>query len=120
MVGMIMDFTVEVTKWIDGKEKIWETIGDTRLIIFSWYRMQLKVVPILANGTQAELSISYEKPTGLLNKVLSFLLADLYCKWCLKKMLDDAKISLQNNRPHLSMAKRQSFQTKELEKKYRR
>ena len=27
MVGMKMDFTVEVTKWIEGVEKTWETIG---------------------------------------------------------------------------------------------
>ena len=31
MMGMAMDFTVEVTKWMDGKEKTWETIGENRL-----------------------------------------------------------------------------------------
>jgi hypothetical protein len=90
MMFMQMDFTVEVTKWIPGEEKIWETIGDTKLIIYSWYRMHLKVIPI-ADGSKAELSISYKKPEGLFNKVLSFLFADWYCKWCLKHMLVDAK-----------------------------
>src|SRR5438045_9497873 len=28
VVGMIMDFTVEVTKWIQGKEKVWGTVGN--------------------------------------------------------------------------------------------
>ena len=97
MMGMSMDFTVEVTKWIPGKEKIWETIGDTKLIIYSWYRMHLLVLPAL-NGCKAELSISYEKPKGFLNKILSFLFADWYCKWCLKHMMGDAKKSLQTNR----------------------
>lgn len=35
MMGLKMDFTVEVTKWISGKEKIWETIGEAKLIIYS-------------------------------------------------------------------------------------
>jgi hypothetical protein len=94
MMGMPMDFTVEVTKWISDKEKIWETIGETKLIIYSWYRMHLLILPAL-NGCKAELSISYEKPKGFFNKILSFLFADLYCKWCLKHMLGDAKKSLE-------------------------
>lgn len=94
MMGLEMDFTVEVTKWISGKEKIWETIGETKLIIYSWYRMQLIILPT-PNGCKVELSISYEKPKGFFNKILSFLFADWYCKWCLKHMLGDAKKSLE-------------------------
>ena len=90
MMGLKMDFTVEVTKWISGKEKIWETIGDAKLIIYSWYRMQLIILPAL-NGCKAELSISYEKPKEFFNRILSFLFAYRYCKWCLKQMLGDAK-----------------------------
>src|ERR1044072_210990 len=29
MMGIPMDFTVAVTKWVEGKEKVWETIGPT-------------------------------------------------------------------------------------------
>lgn len=109
MMGLKMDFTVEVTKWISGKEKIWETIGEAKLIIYSWYRMQLIILPTL-NGCKAELSISYEKPKGFFNKILSFLFAGWYCKWCLKHMLGDAKKSLEppaNNKKH--------FKTKDYE-----
>lgn len=95
MMGMRMDFTVEVTKWIGGEEKIWETIGEASLIIFSWYRMHLNVLPV-TNGTKAELSIIYEKPKRFFNKILSFLFADWYCKWCLKQMLGDTKKSLES------------------------
>ena len=103
MMGLQMDFTVNVTKWIEGKEKIWETIGETKLIIYSWYRMFLKVSSI-ESGTQAELSISYEKPTGFLNRILSFLFANWYCRWCLKKMLGDAKQVLINHTKGKSIA----------------
>jgi hypothetical protein len=97
IVGMTMDFTVEVTRWVENQEKIWETIGTPKLIIYSWYRMQLRLLST-SNGTQAELSISYEKPKGWLNRLLSFLLADWYCKWCLRHMLEDCKQSLEDTK----------------------
>jgi hypothetical protein len=90
MMGLMMDFTVEVTKWVNGVEKVWETIGDTKLIIYSWYQMKL-VVSETNGKTEAELSISYEKPEGFFNRILCFFLADWYCRWCLKQMLGDAK-----------------------------
>ena len=98
MLGMQMDFTVEVTKWIKGIEKTWETIGDAKMIIYSWYRMHLLVKPI-ANGGEAELSITYEKPKGWFARIISFFFADWYCNWCLRNMLRDTKrkLSLSKN-----------------------
>ena len=93
MMGLSMDFTVKVTKWVEGKEKIWETIGPTTLIIYSWYRMEL-VLREIALGTEAVLSISYKKPEGILQKVLCFLFANWYCRWCLNQMLGDARKAL--------------------------
>ena len=100
MMGMGMDFTVEVIKWMKGEEKTWETIGKPKLIIYSWYRMHLLLTEI-ADGTSARLSISYEKPVGSFYKILSFLFANWYCRWCLKNMLEDCrkeltKISVDN------------------------
>jgi len=100
MMGMPMDFTVKVTKWVADDEKTWETIGTTRLIIYSWYRMHLKVIP-LSNGTQAELSITYERPDGLLNRIISWLFANMYCRWCLRKMLGDAGTAIKQQ--HLAL-----------------
>jgi len=94
MMGMQMDFTVEVTKWIDGAEKTWETIGEAKMIIYSWYRMQLLVKPV-NTGSEALLSIAYEKPKGWFAKIISLLFADWYCNWCLKNMLNDTKKILE-------------------------
>lgn len=94
MMGMKMDFTVEVTKWVNGTEKTWETIGESQMIIYSWYRMHLLVKPT-ADGSEAELSITYEKPRGWFAKIISFLFADSYCNWCLKNMLKDAKRKIE-------------------------
>ena len=96
MVGMKMDFTVTVTKWIKGIEKTWETIGESKMIIYSWYRMHLLLTK-KDNTTAAELSIAYEKPKGWFAKLISFLFADWYCNWCLKNMLTDAKPKLKHS-----------------------
>jgi hypothetical protein len=102
MMGIPMDFTVEVTKWIQGKEKSWETVGPSRLIIYSWYQMTLKLEPD-GFATVAHLSITYEKPTGFFNKIISFLFADWYCHWCLRKMLGDARQALAKDRTNAIM-----------------
>jgi hypothetical protein len=99
MMGMKMDFTVEVTKWVKGIEKIWETVGDAKMIIYSWYRMNL-IISKHADKTKAALSITYKKPRGWFAKFISFLFANWYCKWCLRNMLFDTKrIVESNNKP---------------------
>ena len=97
MLGIKMDFTVVVTKWTEGVEKIWETIGESLMIIYSWYRMHLLLTK-KDNTTSAELSITYEKPKGWFLKLIAFLFADLYCSWCLKNMLSDSKIKIELER----------------------
>ncbi len=98
MMWLKMDFTVVVTKWVKGKEKVWETIGKSKMIIYSWYRMNLMLIP--TNGrTSAEISITYEKPKEWYFKILSFLLANLYCNWCLKNMLRDCKKLIEQQKP---------------------
>lgn len=100
MMGMKMDFTVEVTKWIEGVEKVWETAGESKMIIYSWYRMHLLVYPS-GNRAQAELSITYERPKGWFVKIVSFLFADWYCTWCLKKMLADGEKRVQKEKERI-------------------
>ena len=101
MMGLKMDFTVEVIKWVEGKEKIWETIGEAKMIIYSWYRMQLLLTQ-KENLTVAELSITYEKPKGWFAKIISFFFADWYCNWCLKSMLRDSKSKVEQEPKSIS------------------
>ena len=94
MIGLTMDFTVIVTKWIQSQEKVWETVGDARMIILSWYRMHLLLIPI-DESTKVELSIDYEKPKNLFFGFIAFFLAPLYANWCLGNMLHDSQMALQ-------------------------
>ena len=94
MMGLKMDFTVVVTKWTQSKEKVWETIGNSKMIILGWYQMRLILTPSSA-GTLTELSISYTYPKNIFGKILAFFLSRWYGNWCLTNMLNDSKKDLE-------------------------
>lgn len=94
VLWMKLDFTVEVTEWKKDELKVWETVGEAKIIILSWYRMRLLLTPMHEN-TRADLNISYEIPKSCWGKFLAFFLADWYCKWCLRNMLEDSKKALE-------------------------
>ena len=94
MMGFKMDFTVVVTKWVKDKEKIWETVGETKMIILKWYQMRLVISPDGKN-TKAELSIAYTKPDNIFFRFIAFFLAPWYANWCLNNMLSDSKKNLE-------------------------
>jgi hypothetical protein len=94
IAGMTMDFSETVAKWQPPKLKEWETIGEAKIIIMSWYRMWFEIIPA-ERGTIAKLSISYLPPKEWYYKILSFFFAKWYCNWCLNNMLNDTKKSLE-------------------------
>lgn len=87
VVGMKMDFTVEVSKWIEGKEKVWGTVGNAKMIVIDYFEMYLIMAPEKDGNAKAKLGIDYTKHKGL----LGFLLGKWYSKWCVKSMLRDTK-----------------------------
>ncbi|MCQ6961072.1 SRPBCC family protein [Mucilaginibacter aquariorum] len=95
MMGMIIDLSETVTKWQPPRFKEWETIGEAKIIIISWYRMWFEITAA-ENGTHVKLSISYLPPRQWFYKILSFFFASLYCNWCLGNMLTDTKKNLEN------------------------
>lgn len=105
VLWMMLDFTVLVTEWIRGKKKSWETVGTAKMIIMSWFKMDLYVEGDQQRST-AHLSISYEKPNGFFNRALCFLLADGYCRWCLENMLQDAQQSLAKTKDETTYTER--------------
>ncbi len=94
IMGMTIDFNETVTKWQRPVLKEWETIGDAKIIIMSWYRMWFEISPT-ENRTMITISISYLPPKEWYYKILSFFFANLYCNWCLNNMLDDTKKNLE-------------------------
>ncbi|WP_276363817.1 SRPBCC family protein [Daejeonella sp. H1SJ63] len=94
MMGMPLDFTEVVTQWQPPLLKAWETFGNAKIIIMSWYRMWFEILPN-EKGSIVKLSISYLPPKDWFYKILSFLFARWYCNWCLNNMLHDTKNNLE-------------------------
>jgi uncharacterized membrane protein len=94
MMGMTIDFSETVTKWQPPVLKEWETIGEAKIIIMSWYRMWFEIFP-QEKETIVRLSISYLPPKHWLYKIISFFFAKCYCNWCLNNMLNDSKRNLE-------------------------
>jgi hypothetical protein len=89
VMGMEMDFTVEVTHWMEGREKVWETVGnEAEMIVIDWFRMFLTLTETEDGNTRAELGILYTKPKG---RLWAFLLGRRYSVWCVKSMLKDTR-----------------------------
>lgn len=87
VVGMKMDFTVEVSKWVNGKEKVWGTVGEAKMIVIDWFEMDLTITPEKNGKSNAALEINYTKHKGL----WGLIFGKWYSKWCVKSMLRDTK-----------------------------
>jgi hypothetical protein len=69
--------------------KVWETIGEPKLLVIGAYRMGFAIEH---GSTSAELHvfIDYDLPRNRLARILGFLLGSLYASWCVKSMVSDA------------------------------
>lgn len=93
VIGMKMDFTVKVSKWIAGSEKVWGTVGEAKMIVIDSFEMYLTIVKAENETSKVKLSINYTKHRG----VMGFLFGKWYSKWCVKSMLKDTKKHFKNN-----------------------
>jgi hypothetical protein len=95
MMGLSLDFSETVTKYIPNREKVWRTIGEPRLLIISSYEMRLAVEPRSASSSRLTISIAYALPRSPLWRLIGRLLAGPYSHWCLRQMTGDAKDVLE-------------------------
>ncbi|MBI2184028.1 MAG: SRPBCC family protein [Thaumarchaeota archaeon] len=95
VMGMKVDFTEVVTKYVGNREKIWRTIGDPKIIIMSSYEMRLKL-NLTDSGTQVVFEIDYELPHTWYGKIFGKLLAGWYAEWCLRRACEDTKQILES------------------------
>ena len=95
MLGLVLDFSETVTTYIAGREKIWRTIGDPKLLIMRGYEMRGLVEPVTPATTNLTISIDYELPDKGFWRMAGWLLGDAYSKWCLTGMVDGSKRALE-------------------------
>lgn len=68
--------------------KLWETIGEPRLLVVGSYRMGFDL-RVRGDGSELEVFIDYELPKVGLGRWLPFL-GRMYARWCTRRMARDA------------------------------
>jgi hypothetical protein len=102
LLGLSLDVSESVTKYVPNREKIWRTIGHPRLLIIASYEMRIAVEPLSAGSSRLTISIAYDLPRSPIWRLVGRLLAGPYSRWCLRQMVGDAKRALES--PHLAHA----------------
>ena len=95
IMGLTLDFSESVTKYVANREKVWRTIGAPRLLIMASYEMRLAVEPQPPSASRLTISIAYELPRPPFWMVLGILLAGWYSRWCLRRICRDTKRVLE-------------------------
>jgi len=69
--------------------KQWRTVGHPRLLIIGSYEMGFAITPADAES-QLRIWIDYELPQRPFARLLGFIFAPLYARWCVARMIKDA------------------------------
>jgi hypothetical protein len=69
--------------------KLWETIGEPRLLVIGSYRMGFEITPDRARSL-LHVFIDYDLPVPVRWRWLGVLLGAYYAKWCTRQMAEDA------------------------------
>ena len=79
-----------VTRYQPPHAKTWETVGTPKLLVIGDYRMGFTIAP---EGDRCTLRIfiDYDFPKRGLSRVLGYLFASIYARWCVKSMLRDVR-----------------------------
>jgi hypothetical protein len=95
IMGLAIDFSESVTKYVPPREKVWRTIGEPRLLIIASYEMRVAVEPLSTLSSRLTISIVYELPRSALWRIAGRLLARPYSRWCLRRMVQGARQALE-------------------------
>jgi hypothetical protein len=97
VMGLSLDFSEMVTKYVPNREKVWRTIGRPRLLVIRSYEMRIAVEALAGAASRLTISIAYELPRSPFWRLMGRLLARPYSRWCLRQMAGDAKRSLESS-----------------------
>ena len=99
MSGKVLGIKLFLDEVVTRREpphiKIWETIGDLRLLVIGHYQMGIEVEPQKGNSLLRVL-IDYALPQT--NAWLGQLFGGIYAKWCVRQMLNDTHAHFAKSR----------------------
>jgi hypothetical protein len=79
-----------VTERAPPSTKRWETRGPQRLLVIDSYVMGF-VTRRMGAGTEVRVFIDYRLPSGLAGRWLGRVFAPIYARWCVSRMVKDAR-----------------------------
>ena len=89
MMGIPLSLEEVITERQVPSRKVWETIGEPKLLIIAQYRMGFELTP-KGDASMLRVFIDYSLPTTAPGSWLGRLLSGTYARWCTKQMADDA------------------------------
>lgn len=102
MGGTAFGITLEVDEVVTDRDpprtKRWETVGTPRLLIIGSYAMGFELTPA-PSGSKVRVWIDYALPNGWLARLLGWIFAGFYARWCVGRMLSDAARAFVGDEP---------------------
>ena len=74
-----------VTRRDPPTRKVWQTVDTPRLLVIGAYTMGVEITPE-SRCSRLRVFIEYDLPHGL-TRVLGWLFADFYARWCVNQMI---------------------------------
>src|SRR5262245_32053817 len=96
-LGMLLFLDEIVIEREVPRRKVWETVGEPRLLAIGRYRMGFDITPS-GSGVLISASIDYELPSRGLPRRLGYFFGRVYAKWCTRQMVVDAQALLAKPR----------------------
>lgn len=90
VLGLRLSVEEVVTRRDPPNEKVWETMGEPRLLVIGAYRMGFTIAPA-GSGAQLVVFIDYRLPAKGMSQMLGWLLGRPYAAWCTRRMASDAR-----------------------------
>ena len=84
--GVPLHLDEVVTRRDPPNNKVWETVGEPRLLVIGAYSMGAQIAPE-RGGSRLQVFIDYKLPGGLVTHWLGWLFGPLYARWCVDQML---------------------------------
>jgi len=94
MKGRIAGIGLRLDEMVNEYEpplrKSWATLGEPRLLVIGAYRMGFNLA-VEDDGARLQVWIDYLLPSRVPLRWLGWLLGPAYAKWCVRRMVEDAR-----------------------------
>lgn len=90
MLGFALEVEERVTERQAPQRKVWETLGEPRLLVLTGYRMGFDICS-RESSTLVSIWIDFSRPESGIWRWLGRLLGPWYARWCIDRMVADTQ-----------------------------